>query len=174
MHSHTLAPTPPPRAARARVTPPPAPARRVSACRFPQLPPSRDSVRKLVLGCTHSSAPGGTRRMGPLAFLWVSSRYCPAWRGRSQLPVPHQPPAGAPLSQVGWAELWFPAPYAPPLPSRALAKVSSPRRTERVSAPLPEASLARAQLLLVAGEGAAGKPRTGQVTFPGPSQPVFA
>ena len=171
---HARAHSPSPRRTSPSNPPPPAPARRVSARRFPQLPPSRDSVRKLVPGCTHSSAPGGPRRLGPLAFLWVSSRYCPAWRGRSQLPVPHQPPAGAPLSQVGWAELWFPAPYAPPLPSRALAKVASPRRTERVSAPLPEASLARAQLLLVAGEGAAGKPRTGQVTLPGPSQPVFA
>lgn len=83
-------------------------------------------------------------------------------------------PAGAPLSQVGWAELWFPAPSAPPLPSRALAKVASPRGTERVSAPLPEASRARARLLLAAGKGTAGKPRTPQVTLPGASQPVFA
>ena len=69
---------------------------------------------------------------------------------------------------------WFPAPSAPPLPSRALAKVASPRGTERVSAPLPEASRARARLLLAAGKGTAGKPRTPQVTLPGASQPVFA
>lgn len=94
----------------------------------------------------------------------------------SRLPVSHHPPtsaAGAPLSQVGWAELWFPAPYAPPLPSRALAKVSL-RGTERVPAPLPKASLARAQLLLVAGEGATGKLWTALVTLPGLSRPFFA
>lgn len=95
----------------------------------------------------------------------------------SRLPVSHHPPtsaAGALLSQVGWAELWFPAAYSRPLPSRALAKVVSPRGTERVPAPVPKASLARAQLLLVAGEGAAGKLWTAVVTLPVLSRPFFA
>lgn len=156
--------TAPPSAARVG-TRPPAPAPRARA-RHPQAP------LRLFAGCAGlgPSAP-------PDPDVWVhllsSSRSrtsnAQSWVGSAGYLFPTNLPAGTPLSQVvGRAELWFPAPQAPPLPSRTLALVASPGGTERVPAPLAEASVAQAQLLLVGGGGGpCGEAPDGPGDFPG-------
>lgn len=112
VHSHTLAPTVPPSAARVES---PLRLRRESTLAAP--PPHLESVCKLVLGCAPLSL------LGP-RHLWVrlpsfvksqtiNTQLYVEWAGYVFRTNPR--PAGAPLSQVGWAELWFLAPYAPPL-----------------------------------------------------------
>lgn len=80
-------------------------------------------------------------------------------------------PAGAPSSQVGWAELWFPAPsLVAAFPSSSLGCFHTQKK-EWILAPLPEASPAQAQLRLVTREDTE-KPLVLQVTFLAGGSPI--